>query len=157
MGIALETSKGNSIDNVQVSDFSAYEKNWNQFLEREWQGQVTFKTSLTPIYNCHGMTFATRRCRITEAKDIDLILKDDQYKEVPEDDAQPGDIIIYFDENGEPNHSGIVIECSGGIIGSKCHRFVPLILSKWGGAGEAIHNAPQCPYGNVRRYYKCEL
>jgi len=151
MKIALETSKGNPIDNVQGIEISAFERNWNQKIQREFGQKVRFKSSLTSIYNCHGMTFACRRCRITEFEDIDLILTDDQYREVSEREAEPGDVVIYYDENGEPNHSGIVLE---GLSGE---RYVPLVLSKWGSAGEAIHNAPVGPYGIVIRYYRCDL
>ena len=43
-----------------------------------------------------------------------------------------GDIVVYYSEQGDPNHSGIVVETGGGLL-------VPIICSKWSNAGEYVH------------------
>lgn len=96
------------------------------------------------------MTFATRRTRITESAEVMKILSDDRYEKVDAKEALPGDVVVYFDENGDPNHSGVVVENGAG-------RYVPLIVSKWGAGYEAVHNAPECPYGPSMIYYRCCL
>jgi len=152
MQLVLTTSKGHTIDNVQVTEVSAFERNWNLRLERDWGNRVHFRTSLSPVYNCHGLTFSSRRCRITDNDFITLILHDDEYEIISETNAEPGDIIVYYDEDGGPTHSGIVVE-----QGTASRLKIPRILSKWGIAGEVLHNAPECPYGPERRYFRCRL
>ncbi len=93
-------------------------------------------------YNCHGLTFASRRTWIYNASEIQKILKEDDYKEVAEKDVLPGDIVLYT-ENGDIEHSGIVISLD------------PLrILSKWGPSQEVIHRLRECPYSGGVTYHR---
>jgi hypothetical protein len=88
-------------------------------------------------YNCHGLTFASRRTWIDDALEIRKILQDDEYREVGRADVLPGDVVVYY-VDGDVEHSGVVVE-KGDIAG-------PLILSKWGFCHEVIHRIPECPY-----------
>ena len=97
-----------------------------------------------PSYNCHGLTFGTRRTAITNSAEVVQTLKDDDYAQIQRPDVVPGDIAVYF-KDGDVEHSGIVVET---------RKLGPLIVSKWGGLHEGIHNLGECPYdaSDVRFY-----
>jgi hypothetical protein len=98
----------------------------------------------TIAYDCHGLTFASRRTRIWRATEIQKILHDDGYVQVARADVLAGDIAVYF-KDGDAEHSGIVVE-KGSLI--------PKLLSKWGDCQEFVHFANDCPYatGDIRYY-----
>lgn len=100
-------------------------------------------------YNCHGLTFASRRTVIWQSSEIDKIIEDDDYEKVIPKDILPGDIALYI-KDGDIEHSGIVLDIKD--FG------VPLILSKWGVCHEVIHLLYECPYdaGNVV-YYRIRI
>lgn len=109
-------------------------------------------TKPSQFYNCHGLTFGSRRTRIWLASEIQKILKEDGYSEVSLGDVSAGDIITYTDAKNELIHSGIVVrsdEMPG--LGIKDIR----VLSKWGHAHEVIHKPSYCPYPNaIIKYHR---
>jgi hypothetical protein len=91
-------------------------------------------------YNCHGMTFASRRTQVWSSTEIQHILKEDGYVEVNISKALPGDVAIYQSpETGEIDHSGIVVEQKKDLSG-------PWVVSKWGPSQEFVHPYMHCPY-----------
>jgi len=72
--IRLQTSLGRDIPNVQASEISAFERNWAADLPRKYVN-VRFRRDLSAAYNCHGLTFASRRTRITESQALGSIAK----------------------------------------------------------------------------------
>lgn len=92
--------------------------------------------SVTAIYNCVGMVFATRRTWI-EPEYVPIFLGDDEYHMLPSiEDAEIGDVAIYKEESDEIKHVGVIIEKTENLIeGSMDFR----ILSKWGPWAEFIH------------------
>jgi hypothetical protein len=154
-GIITQTAKGNPIPNAPMHEISEVDRNKNfVHLERKYGKTFRMRTASTPRYNCHGMTFASRRTAICDEGDLRLILSDDNYEELKNNEALPGDIIVYFDAKGEIEHTGIVLtepqlEVSG----------FPDVFSKWGKYHELIHAANNCPYnwGNIKyfRIRKC--
>jgi hypothetical protein len=97
-------------------------------------------------YNCHGLSFASRRTNIYEPEEVFKILNGDEYQEVkPPSTVCKGDMAVYF-VLGYPDHSGIVVDVN--------QLKVPIILSKWGHAHEVVHRVAHCPYesGDVRYY-----
>ena len=149
--IRLETSQGRGIDNVQSFDVSTYDRNFANDIPRKFP-RAQNRTPLSPLYNCHGLTFASRRTRIIDNPGIDRILDDDKWSEIPNPrDVLPGDIVIYFGDDGDPNHSGIIV--------SSAELGVPMICSKWGNAGEYVHRLNDCPllYGPNKKFYRCRL
>ena len=99
-------------------------------------------TAPTRKYNCHGLTFASRRTWIWKASEIAKVLADDEYKPIDVHNVLPGDIVVY-DQNGDAEHSGVVIK----------RGFPPIVLSKWGPAHEVVHRANYCPYDSMRILY----
>ena len=152
MDIRLETSKGRGIDNIQGGDISELTLKWEREILKTF-ANVKARTKPSPIYNCHGLTFASRRTRIEKSSDLQIILKDDEYIEIHSfDKLMPGDVVIYYSESGDPNHSGLVVE-----IDDKLN--LPIICSKWGTAGEFIHTLNDCPkhYGPQTKFFRCLL
>lgn len=138
--IKVDTAAGQPIDNEQYFDISAFEISQFPAYERWQDGRIT-RSGPTAKYNCHGMTFASRRTGIYETSEIQKILYDDQYREVKPEDAMPGDVIIYFGDDGDAEHSGIVLSSP---LDSQLR--IPQVLSKWGKFSEFIHWANQSPY-----------
>mgnify|MGYP001562690834 CR=1 FL=1 len=154
MTIRLETSKRTGIVNSQEREISVFDLNWARKLMRQFPKAIP-RTEPTALYNCHGLTFASRRTRIFLSSEIPKILNDDKYKEIDIKEAKGGDIVVYFDENGDANHSGIVVantEYDQRLI-------LPMICSKWGNGGEFIHGLNDCPriYGPQTKFYRCAL
>lgn len=46
-------------------------------------------------YNCHGLTFASRRTQISQPSEVAKILADDDYTEISLKNVMVGDIAIY--------------------------------------------------------------
>jgi hypothetical protein len=91
-------------------------------------------------YNCHGLTFASRRTQVSSSIEVQHILKEDGYDLVSIDDALPGDVVIYQStDSGELEHSGVVVERKTNLMG-------PKVVSKWGASQEFVHYYTACPY-----------
>lgn len=152
--IRVETSKKNAIRNHQDFDIKQVHINFHQLLVAQYP-DATPRTGPSLVYNCHGLTFASRRTRIEKTPAINLIIGDDEWEEIVETkDLLPGDVVVYFSDKGEANHSGVVVECSAPL-------HLPIICSKWGSAGEFVHKITDGPgpplYGPVKKYYRCRL
>ena len=113
-------------------------RNYFRSIELEYRNAIR-RTNPSGLYNCHGMTFANRRCFIEDPKNISVILNDDEYQKIDQKDVLPGDIIIYFAE-GDAQHSGIVVDKP------KEPLYIPMVVSKWASHAEFIHYANYCPY-----------
>ncbi|MBI5662549.1 MAG: hypothetical protein HZC46_10430 [Ignavibacterium album] len=145
--IILQTRKGNNISNFQNPEISEFNKNYFAKIESQYKNAKK-RSEPTGLYNCHGMTFASRRCFIEDPNEILMILKEDDYCEINYKDVLPGDIIVYF-SNGDVEHSGVVVE------EPKKPLYVPLIFSKWSVHSEFIHFANDCPYDKTNiKYYR---
>jgi len=145
--ITLHTRIRSDIPNSQSHAFDCYEKRLFLSLERKFNKAV-FREPPNPIYNCHGLTFASRRTSITDNRALQTILNDDGYQKVSLADVLPGDIILYYSEDGDVEHSGVVISKPDSQLK------IPLVLSKWGRFKEVVHHANYCPYdfSNVSYY-----
>lgn len=118
-------------------------------VKKDYQGKVhRFRLDASPAYNCHGLTFASRRTCIHKGETVRQIIARDGYEVVKRiAEVLPGDIILYVSsEDGDIEHSGIVI----GVLPQPSW---PLIVSKWGLGPEVIHSANICPYDQSRMEY----
>ena len=139
----LHTRCENQIENViNRSPSIAGEYTLCADYRRDYPNAKHRPTGPTRQYNCHGLTFASRRTWIWKASEVAKILRDDDYRQIQVKDVLPGDIVLYT-ENGDAEHSGVVIK-----IGD-----VPIVLSKWGPAHEVIHLANDCPYDAMQISY----
>src|SRR2546423_1157224 len=96
--LALETCQANAIDNQRIYEISQYEANLYRQFDADYGLGVRRRSDPTPIYNCHGLTFASRRTGIFESVTLRQILVEDGYAEIIRDAVLAGDIIMYFDE-----------------------------------------------------------
>lgn len=149
--LALDSAMGNPIDNGQLFEISNFESNQFSGLEKRYEIASGKRCEPTPRYNCHGLTFGSRRTCIFDAQTVRQVLKEDGYEEIPSNQVMLGDVIIYFSSDfGDIEHSGMVVD-----VPKNSTLRVPLICSKWGKYAELIHWANQCPYDFSRvRYYR---
>jgi hypothetical protein len=91
------------------------------------------------IYNCHGLSFASRRTWIWSSTEIAMVLVDDEYIKVDRKEVLPGDVVVYS-TRGDAEHSGLVVSVD---------NLGPRILSKWGACHEVVHRLNECPYDST--------
>ena len=92
--------------------------------------------SLSSVYNCMGMVFASRRTWI-DPDHLQMILQDDEYQRVSsKSELQPGDLVVYRDDKDLVSHVGIVAQVKTNIKEAAWEVYV---LSQWGGDGEYFH------------------
>jgi len=146
--IIVQTKKGSNISNTQSGFLTNLDKGSFEDLQKKFPN-IIIRGKPNPLCNCHGFTFASKRTAIFESEELWKIIDDDDY-EIIEDkkDVLPGDVILYFSDNGDIEHSGIVISKPDPTLG------IPQILSKWGKYSEIIHSAYNCPYdkSNIQYY-----
>ena len=143
--IVTQTRKGNFIDNNQCWVMTRSCINEWARKQREYPPPRAVPRPNPPssVYNCHGLTFASRRTIVCDLE-IQKILNDDDYTEVNDwRNVLAGDIVIYYaNGTGDAEHSGIVIEAHSNM--QLCTEIK--VLSKWGLTGEMIHSLTACPY-----------
>lgn len=110
-----------------------------------------------PVYNCHGLTFASRRTTVGQT--VLPILEDDGFDQVKEKETRVGDIVIYSSARGEVIHSGFVVASERTeILAGSQPIMIPVIWSKWGKGYEMLHAVGECPYleedGSYASYYR---
>ena len=108
--------------------------------------------SNTARYNCMGMVFASRRTSL-DIKDLNDILKHDEYKRVYEIDVELGDIVVYRDQDrSDIRHVGIIADKRLVLAEG---RWDLSVMSKWGEQGEYYHHIDDVPevYGEVSEYW----
>jgi hypothetical protein len=147
--IKLETRLGSSIENNQLSSYTPFEINQFSKIKRDYP-TVIFKDNPIPFSNCHGYTFSASRTGIWDSNSILKILEEDGYTEILDhSQVLPGDVILYWSQDGDAEHSGIVITKPDDKLK------VPLVVGRWGRYSEAIHWAHISPYDfNFVKYYR---
>jgi len=148
-GIPLATRSGKKIENEQ-----RYDRHPSAMQEavKIWLTQFPNITprSLTAIYDCMGLVFASRRTWI-DISLINFILHEDGYHQINITNVELGDIIIYRNIN-TITHVGIIIEKKPSIEPAKWNIRV---MSQWGADGEYIHSSADIPhlYGVDAEYW----
>lgn len=110
--------------------------------------------SLTAMYNCVGFVFACRRTDIDCPSMLDMILRDDGYRRIQEEEAVEGDVVVYR-QNGTPNHVGIIYDLKDMSLTGDGSRVEHWVLSQWGQDGEYLHKMREVPvlYGNTIEFW----
>ncbi len=152
--LKLETCRRNNIENFMSIGPVPNGRIQIDLYRNQYENAIHRPVGPSARYNCHGLTFASRRTCIEIASEVQKIINDDDYTEIDIKNVLPGDIAIYYNSNPpvtDIEHSGIVVSLVKTDILNK-----PKILSKWGGAHEVIHFPEDCPYNcsNVR-YFRC--
>jgi len=152
--LRLDTAQGNHVPNVRLEAqvFPGELARYAQ-MERKYGTGFSLIERAGPDtrYNCHGLAFACRRTAVEDVNVVLQILAEDRYREVKDESALPGDVLLYFGEHGEIEHSAIILESPEINKNMK----VPLVISKWGNYKELIHRASDCPYRFLgARYFR---
>ncbi len=121
-------------------DLLAFEKSTLQ----DYYGRVIFMARADLHANCHGWAYTAGQYWVRCA-DVPAILEDNGYQVV--ETPQPGDLIIYRDDDGKIVHTGQV-KATGA-------RYV-LVESKWGPLGVYLHAPDDQCYGRSYRYYRSQ-
>jgi hypothetical protein len=135
--LPLATRKGQTIPNDRRMERhpAAMQAARDMFLKAHPTLRVR---SLSAVYNCMGMIFASRRTYV-EPEHLQRILEDDEYQRIPSrDEALPGDVVVYRNEQGTVVHVGVVAQMITNL--REGTREVE-VLSQWGGDGEYFHRA----------------
>lgn len=137
------------IDNILI--YGSHE--WTQVvvqdeqISKNYDPQIIRRHLPTICYNCHGMTFASRRGHIN---DPEIVIKNDNYLKLNTTEiVLPGDIVCYIDENDNSiTHTGIIcnVEANATTYDLINDTKTCKIISKWGRLGEFIHDLLKSPY-----------
>lgn len=102
----------------------------------------------TAVYNCHSFAWYDRSYdNVRWIPDITGFLNDASCTRIADDYIQEGDIFVYYDENHNVLHSGIVTEITDNIEDL-------VITSKWGPGVACIHSIQNVPDEYLAYYYK---
>lgn len=145
--ILLDTALGNPVPNVQDTQIGMPMA--GPYFDSIIHHLSVKRTPPDPRYNCHGLTFASRRTKIIDDAQIRQILVDDRYVAVERALVLPGDVAVYFADDGSIEHSAIVVSTPSPPL------HIPRVCSKWGFLGEVVHLATECPLyaiGNIQYF-----
>lgn len=150
--LLLATKRGNPINNQQFIEVNQLDYNGYIEHQKNYGIGIVMRLKVSPLYNCHGLTFASRRTGLYDNDVLLQILEEDSYAEIQREQVLPGDVILYYGLDGDIEHSGIVVEAP-----TEANLYIPRIFSKWGRCMEAVHLANQCPYNfNNHKYFRIE-
>jgi hypothetical protein len=138
-GIALETREGTTIRNVVAPEPGEQAHRRYAALRKKFGEHWNNRKGACGGYNCFGMVFATRRTAIYDdvEEQVPRILKDDGYRQIPEDEVRPGDIVLYRERSMGLLHAAVVLRCKKW----EGSNHIPFVLSKWNDvSGEDEHN-----------------
>jgi hypothetical protein len=145
--LALQTRKGGTIENLMnPAELYAGVDLQVAALRATYPNASHRPVGPSARYNCHGLTFASRRTAIGDSGQVQRILNDDAYRKLDlGENPSPGDIAVYR-EGGDIIHSGVIVGSRDGI---------PMVLGKWGDCQEVIHAVSYCPYNTAAvSYYR---
>jgi hypothetical protein len=156
-GLALETRAKNVVRNVvglEKVTWGQKKKFEDMCAKFHWE----VRRPPTGAYNCAGHVWASRRAGLHETADYEMILTDDGYRELDQNETpRPGDLVLYrLVGSGEPIHVGEVIQMRAlaGVVGA---RGIPWVLSKFDStSGEAMHTVENVPYASQGLQYQYE-
>lgn len=96
--IALETRCRRPIRNVIERDPGERERRVYERVRERFGKHWINRKPACGVYNCYGMVFASRRTTIEDDTQIPDVLGDDGYREIGEDEAVVGDLVLYQDQ-----------------------------------------------------------
>ncbi|MBI4580024.1 MAG: hypothetical protein HY718_10005 [Planctomycetes bacterium] len=132
--IVVQTRRGRDVLNVVEPEPGERGRRKYQILRERHPGWRPRKDACG-VYNCYGMTFASRRTSILADEFVSAILDDDGYRRVEERDAQVGDLAVYSDTRCGRLHVALIVQKEW--VGETPVFFG---LSKWDStSGEDIH------------------
>ena len=88
--LRMDSAAGSQIDNYQSDEISPFETASLHSIESQYARWTEERNAPTPRYNCHGLTFASRRTAVDDPSAVQQILEEDGYAEVPRNERLPG-------------------------------------------------------------------
>lgn len=148
----FKTSQGRNVPHCHVRPDSypcddreftrAERKRRRDYMARHFPNSVEVRAP-SRKYNCHGYSYTRAHGWFEEPE----FFIDDDFLEVPMDEARRGDVLIY-EKNGEITHTAIVKKATNGEIKK--------LRSKWGKLAAVIHKPRKVPrgYGRPARLFR---
>jgi len=140
--LPLSTRKGNHIPNeIRPEAPPARMKAARDLVMKRFPNNE--ERSLTQIYNCMGLVFASRRSWI-DIDSLPVILQDDEYHLVSDlKDARIGDLVVYGNGgNSGAAHIGMIVRKEPNLQKASWNIKV---MSQWGADGEYLHAMEDVP------------
>ena len=146
--LRLDTRTGQPIENEIAAPPTQQSLAREQILAIKFGANWEKRIGPCGIYNCAGLTWASRRTAIYEDAEWDKIYQDDDYRELKGSELpMPGDLAIYSQSDVGYLHVGQVLSLEPVLL--PAGELIPKILSKWDGAsGEYIHHPMDVPFRN---------
>ncbi len=142
-GVTASTDAGMRVELELIPNEEATTRPMEDRLPKPYMSRVIIDDASPSPSNCHGWVFTGGKYMI-RGRYVDSILRDNQYQIVT--DPQPGDLIIYRNNAGQPIHTGLVKA-----VGDE--GFV-LIESKWGSLDTYLHLPNDQVYSKGYAYYR---
>jgi len=145
--ITTHDSEDIAIKNQQNRLLLEQELNIANGLETKFDSK--YQGSASACYNCHGLTFASKRTGIFDDAEVWKILRAEYAEIKSENNVIIGDIILYFYgiDNNLISHSGMVVDVNS-LTGIR-------IYSKVAKGREIVHHPRKCPYNlGTYKYYR---
>jgi hypothetical protein len=149
--IVLQTARGTSIDNERTNEVTRWDIGSDDEMRKKYGFGAQQRSGIDPLYNCHGLTFASRRTRVPDASSVRTMIDEDGYQEIDRNRVLEGDVVVYYSSDGDLEHSGIIV-CwpQGQPLQQQCR-----VVSKWGRGSEMIHLLQACPYDATQiKFYR---
>lgn len=135
------TCKGNAVPATIYGELldSANKTSTNNYYDAAYPNATRLRDSTTN-YNCHSYAwYSQSTSNIYWIPAPESFLNDGTYLQTT---YAVGDIIVYYNSNGIPSHSGIITGKSSNTLAGLT------VTSKWGSAGLYSHPGNHCPYSN---------
>ena len=109
-------------------------ENYNRISDAYFTTDIRLSSS-SSVYNCHSYAFYSQRIETNQygIPNPSLYINDGSYIEIPYSQVQVRDRIVYFDEDDNIVHSGVVRGTTGQTSNGVCgYSNTVLVQSKWG-------------------------
>jgi hypothetical protein len=141
--IVVQTKLGNDLDAIIGPEPSQQcLNNFEVLRKRHGMHWIEIRKPPSGGYNCAGMVWAVRRAHLPQPSDWQLVLDDDGYRRIGQNEAKTGDIVVYVRNcDNEISHIGRICRMESLFSGSaEIGSPTPRVLSKWDvTSGECIH------------------
>ncbi len=148
--VDIYTPNGKTVQAYEIVDEFP---NWFIEQENNWYNNIysnaIYISSTTLSYNCHSYAWykqSSSNSYWIDYPEMYYSVNDQSFYEV--NTPRIGDIICYYNIDGENLHSGIVVDYDPTIeINNICENANQVtVISKWGYAGLYEHKGDECPY-----------
>lgn len=145
--IVVETRKRTPLTNFIVPEPEFQHLQWYELLCKKYGTRWLPRKPATGGYNCAGHVWASRRAALPEESEWRIILNDDGYRPLADDEVVcPDDLVLYVEEPvNEILHVARIVGIREGQPAGSLR--IPWAVSKWNAtSGEVMHSVYDVPY-----------